>query len=135
MDCQNNELWKYRHYYKEMGRNGIDLIEISETKWKGIGQVKYDDYSVYVSGKDKIERKGVEFICTEKIKKCVLGFNPINDRIITIRIQGKPINFIIIQVYAPTSTADEEEMDYFYDALQKAIDITSKGELIYVISD
>ena len=120
---------------REMGRNGIDLMGISETKWKGIGQVKSDDYSVYFSGNDKIERKGVAFICTEKIKKCVLGFNPISDRIITIRIQGKPINFTFIQVYAPTSTADEEEMDYFYDALQKAIDITPKGDIMYVIGD
>ena len=109
---------------REMGRNGIDLMGISETKWKGIGQVKSDDYSVYFSGNDKIERKGVAFIFTEKIKKCVLGFNPISDRIIKIRIQGKPIHFTFIEVYAPTSTADEEEMDYFYDALQKAIDIT-----------
>ena len=120
---------------REMGRNGIDLMGISETKWKGIGQVKYDDYSLYFSGNDKIERKGVAFICTEKIKKCVLGFNPISDRIITIRIQGKPIHFTFIQVYAPTSTADEEEMDYFYDALQKAIDITPKGDIMYVIGD
>ena len=41
-----------------MGRNGIDLMGISETKWKGIGQVKSDDYSVYFNGKDKIEKKG-----------------------------------------------------------------------------
>ena len=65
------------------------------------------------------------FICTEKRKKCVLEFNPISDRIITIRIQGKPIHFTFIQVYAPTSTADEEEMEYFYDALQN----------VYVIGD
>ena len=75
------------------------------------------------------------FICTEKIKKCVLGFNPISDRIITIHIQGKPIHFTFIKVYAPTSTADEEEMGYFYASLQKAIDITPKGNITYVIGD
>ena len=120
---------------REMGRNGIDLMGISETKWKGIRQVKSDKYSVYFSGNDKIERKGVEFICTEKIKKFVLGFNPISDRIITIRIQGKPIHFTFIQVYALTSTADEEEMDYVYISLQKAFDITPEGDIMYVIGD
>ena len=85
---------------------------------------------MYFSGKDNIERKGVAFICTEK--KCVLGFNPISDRIITTRIQGKPTNFTFIQVYAPTSTVDEEDMDYFYDTLQKTIDITPKGDIMYV---
>ena len=108
---------------------------ISETKWKGIGKVKSDKYSIYFSGNDNIERKGVAFICTEKIKKCVLGFNPISDRIITIRIQVKPIHFTFIQVYAPTSTADEKEMDYVYDALQKTIDILPKGDIMYVIGD
>ena len=38
-------------------------------------------------------------------------------------------------VYAPTSTSDKEEMDYFYDALQKEIDITPKGDIVYVIGD
>ena len=46
---------------REMGRNGIYLLEIRETKWEGIGQVKSDDYSVYFIGNDKIERKGVAF--------------------------------------------------------------------------
>ena len=118
-----------------MGRNGIDLMGISETKCKGIGQVKSDDSSVYFSGNDKIERKGVAFICTDKIKKCILRFNPISDIIITIRIQVKPINFTFIQLYAPTSTADEKDVDYFYDALQKAINITPKGDMMYVIGD
>ena len=95
------------------------------------GHPKYN--LVYFSGNDKIETKGVAFICTEK--KMCLGFNPISDRIITICIQGKPINFIFIQVHAPTSTADEEEMDYFYHALQTAIDITPKGNIMYVIGD
>ena len=50
---------------REIGRNGIDLMWVSETKWKGIGKVKSDDYSVYFNGNDKIERKGVAFIFTE----------------------------------------------------------------------
>ena len=75
------------------------------------------------------------FICTENIKKLVLGFNFISDRIITIRFQGKHIHFTFIQVYDPTSTADEEEMDYLYDAQQKSIVITPKGDIMYVIGD
>ena len=57
---------------RDIGRNGIYLMGIRVTKWKGIGQVKSDDYLVYFSGKDKIERKWVAFICTEKIKKVFL---------------------------------------------------------------
>ena len=70
-----------------------------------------------------------------KIKKNVIGFNPISDRIITIRIQCKPIHLTFMQLYAPTSTADEEEMDYFYDILQKDFDITSKVDIMYVIGN
>ena len=118
---------------REMGRNGVDLMGIRETNWKGIGQVKSDDYSVYFTGNDTIESKGL--VSYAQKKKCVLVFNPISDRIITICIQGKPIHFTFIKVYAPISTVDEDEMDYFYDALQRAIYITPKGAIWYVIGD
>ena len=74
-----------------MGRNGIDLMGISDTKLKGIGQVKSDDYSVYFNGKENLKEKG-SIHMYRKNKKIILGFNPISDRIITIRIQVKPIH-------------------------------------------
>ena len=53
-----------------------------------------------------------------------MGFNPVNDRIATIRIQCTPINITVVQVYAPTSSSEEEDTEAFYETVQSVIDQT-----------
>ena len=65
-----------------------------------------------------------------------MGFNPVSDRIATIRLQCKPVNMTVLQVYAPTSTAEEEEMDEFYEKVHSDIvDEIPRGGVLYVIGD
>ena len=68
-------------------------------------------------GQDVQRRNGVAFICrpTDEMRRCVMGFNPVSDIIATIRLQCKPVNMTVLQVYAPTSTAEEEWMEEFYE--------------------
>ena len=67
--------------------------------------------------------------------RSLLAYNPIRDRCIGIRLQAKPVNVTLIQVYAPTSTADEEECDRFYEHVQQAIDLAPKRDMLFVIGD
>ena len=62
------------------------------------------------------------FIFTDEIRRCVMGFNPISNRIATIRLQCKPVNMTVLEVYTPSSTAEEEEMDEFYEKVQHIVD-------------
>ena len=64
------------------------------------------------------------FICTDEIRRCVMGFNPVSDRIAQIRLQCKTVNMTVLQVYPPASTAEEEEMEDFYEkvGLQHVVD-------------
>ena len=78
---------------------------------------------------------GEPFICTDELKRCVLGFNTISDRVLTIRLQCKPVNMTVIQIYAPTSTAEDEEIEHFYEMVQKVVDETPKGDVLHVIGD
>ena len=55
---------------------------------------------------------------SEIVQNAVLGCNLKNDRMISVRFQGKSFNIIVIQVYAPTSNAEEAEVEWFYEALQ-----------------
>ena len=75
------------------------------------------------------------FICTYEIRRCVMGFNPVCDRISTIRLQCMPVNMTILQVYAPTSTAEEEEMEEFYEKVQHVVDDIPRGDVLCVIGD
>jgi len=113
--------WNVRSMYtgkieviqREMERIGIVVMGISEMRWKGKGHIQAGQNRVMFSGNDNDRRNGVAFICTKETTKSILGYNPVNDRIITIRLAGKNVNKTIIQVYAPTTTAKEEEIEEF----------------------
>ena len=85
----------------------------------------------------KMLRDGtVWLICTDEIRRCVMGFNPVSDRIAIIsRLQCKPVNLTALQVYAPTSTATEEEMEEFYEKVQHVVDEIPGGDVLYLIGD
>ena len=59
-----------------------------------------------------------------RVPNAVLGCNLKNDRMISGRLQGKPFNITVIQVYAPTSNAEEAEVEWFYEDLQDVVELT-----------
>ena len=86
----------------------------------GSGHFKCDDGGTIVySGRTKSGVSGVGFYLSRKAENALLGYNPISDRIMSVRIQAKPCNLTIFQVYAPTSAADDSEIDSFYTSLGK----------------
>ena len=58
-----------------------------------------------------------------------------NDRLISVSFQGKPFNIMVIQVYAPTSNAEEAEIEWFYDDLQDLLELTPKKDVLFIIGD
>ena len=54
---------------------------------------------------------------------------------ISVRLQGKPFNITVIQVYAPTSNAEEAEVEQFYEDLQDVLELTSKTDILFIIAD
>ena len=65
----------------------------------------------------------------------VLGCNLKNDRMISVRFQGKPFNITVIQVYAPTSNAEEAEVEWFYEEIQNLLELTPKRDVLFIIGD
>ena len=108
---------------------------VSEMKWTRLGNFTSDEYEVYYSGQEALRKNGAAFICTDEMRIRVLGFNPVSDRIVTIRLQGKPVNVTVIQTYAPTSTAEEEDVEDLYEMLHKLIAENPGGDVMYVIGD
>ena len=102
---------------QEMARVNINILGISELKWTAIGEFNSDDHYIYYCGQESLQRNGVAIIVNKRIQNAVLGCNLKNDRMITVRFQGKPFNIMVIQVYAPTSNAEEAEIEWFYEDL------------------
>ena len=71
----------------------------------------------------------------KRVRNAVLGCNHKNDRMISVRFQGKPFNITVIQVYALTSNADEAEVERFYEDLQDLLELTPKKDVIFIIGN
>ena len=71
----------------------------------------------------------------KRVRNAVLGCNLKNDRTISVCFQGKPFNITVIQVYAPTSNAEEAEVERFYEDLQDLLELTPKKDVLFIIGD
>ena len=108
---------------QEMARVNIDILGIGELKWTGMGEFHSDD-RIYYCGKESLRRSGITFIVNKRVQNVVLRCNLKNDRVISIRFQGKPFSITVIQVYAPTSNAKEAEVEWFNEKLQDRLELT-----------
>ncbi|CAF4651495.1 unnamed protein product, partial [Rotaria magnacalcarata] len=119
----------------KMERMKIDILGISELKWTGNGHFTSGNCEVYYSGNQNIKRNGVALILNQKVVKSVIGYVFKNDRIISARIQGRPTNLTIIQIYAPTTEAEESTITKFYMELQEILEDVPKKDAILIIGD
>ena len=106
-----------------MARLKVNILGISELKWTGMGEFNSDDHYIYYCGQESLRRNAVAIIVNRRVRNAVLGCNLKNDRMISFRFQGKPFNIMVIQVYAPTSNAEEAEVEWFYEALQDLLEL------------
>ena len=88
---------------QEMARVIINILEISELKWTGMGKFNSDDHYIYYCGQESLRRNGIAIMVSQRVRNAILGCNLKNDRMISVHFQGKPFNVTLIQVYAPTS--------------------------------
>ena len=109
---------------QEMARVNVDILGISELKWTGMGEFNSDDHYIYYCGQESLRRNGVAFIVNKRVQNAVLGCNLKNNRMISVCFQGKSFHITVIQVYAPTSNAEEAEVERFYENLQYLLELT-----------
>ena len=86
-------------------------------------------------GKILLEEMGVALIINKRTWNAVLGCNLKNDRLILVRFQDKPFSITVIQVYAPTTEAKEDEVEEFYEDLQDLLEWTPKKDVLFIIGD
>ena len=97
-----------------------------------MGEFNSDDHYIYYCEQESLRRNGVALIVNKRVQKAVLGYNLQNGRMISVHFQGKLFNITVIQVYAPTSNAEEVKVEQFYQHLQDLLELTSKkDDIIY----
>ena len=111
----------------------INILVISELKWTGMGKFNSDDHYIYYCGQESLRRNGVSLL-VNKSPNVVLGCNLKNYKMVSVRFQGKPFNITVIQVYAPTTNAEEAEGEHCYEDLQDVLELTPEKDL-FIIED
>ena len=100
----------------------------------GMGEFNSDDHCIYYCGQESL-RKIDQPSWSTRVQNAVLGCNLKNGRMISVHFQGKPFNSTVIQVYAPTSNAEEAEVEWFCEDLQDLLEVTPKKDVLFIIGD
>ena len=120
---------------QEMARVNVDILGISELKWTGMGEFNSGDHYIYYCGQESLRRNGVAIIVNRRVQSAVLGCNLKNDRMISAHFQGKPLNIMVIQVYAQTSNTEEADVERFCEDLQDFVELTTENDVLFIIGD
>ena len=117
-----------------MDNYDYNIFGLAKMRWTGVGETKLDNGDkIWWSGEPKRHERGVGFLVNTT--RSVLECNPISSKIIQIKIAAQPHNLDIIQIYAPTSSSTEEEIESFYDELEEAIENSNKRDYLIVTGD
>jgi len=84
---------------------------------------------------ESLRRNAVVITVNKRVWNAVLGCNLKNDRMISVHFQGKPFNMTVIQTYAPTSNAEEAEVEQFYEGPQDLLELTPKKDVLFILGD
>ena len=100
-----------------------------------MGEFISDYHYIYYCGQESLRRNRVAIMVNKRVQNAVLGCNLKNDRMISVRFQGKPFNITVIQVCAPTSNAKEAEVEQFYEDLQDLLELTPPKDVLFIIGN
>ena len=92
----------------------------------GMSRFNSDEHYIYHCGQESLRRNGVAIMVNRRVQNAALGCNFKNNRMISVRFQGKPRNIAVIQAYGPTSNAEETEVERFYEDLQDLLEHPQK---------
>ena len=92
---------------QEIVRVNVNILGVSKLKWTGMSEFNSDDHYIYYCGQESLRRNGVAIMVNKRVRNAVLGCNLKNDRMTSVRFQGKPFNITVIQAYAPISNTEE----------------------------
>ena len=103
----------------------IDILGISELM----------THYIFYCGQESLRGNGVALRVNRRVRNAALGCILKNERMISVRFQGKPFNTTVIQVYAPTTNAEEAEVEWFHEDLQDLLELTPKKDVLFIIGD
>ena len=129
-----NGIGRLEEVKREMKRNGLSILGISEVRWKGQKEFVSDGMRIISSGGEKCER-GVAFVLDQEVARRLIEIEQCSDRLIMIKVSATPVDMVIIQVYMPTSDHTDEEIEDMYEQIEKLINGVKGNTNLIVMGD
>ena len=123
---------KLDNLIQELNHMKIDIMGIVEARWTDIRKIVKDDYTMIYSGGED-HKNGVGMMLRNEVVKSLIGYWPISDRVVVVKLQAKSFNINMIQVYAPTQDYDNETIEKFYEQIQSAVSYTKSSDIICIM--
>ncbi|KAI5738445.1 hypothetical protein M8J77_007179 [Diaphorina citri] len=123
---------KLENLRREMEKHNIDIMGISEVRWKGEGELTSGDHKMIYKGGAKKE-KGVGFIYKRSMDKNVMKIIPKSDRVIAVKMKTEPVDTLLIQVYMPTSRGTDEEVEEIYKQVEEIMNENGRGQVRSIV--
>ncbi|PNF15330.1 hypothetical protein B7P43_G00933 [Cryptotermes secundus] len=127
-----NQAGKLDNLETEMEKNEVSVLGVSKVRWKGQGEIRSGDYTVYYSGGERAER-GVAIVVHKSVVRSVVKKIACNDRIIALKLKAEPVDILIIQVYMPTSEYEDDEVEKVYDTIEEILQEDGRGDTNSII--
>ena len=127
-----NQGGKLENLKTEMQKNDVSVLGVSEVRWKGQGEIRSGDYTVYYSGGERAER-GVAIVVHKSLVRSVVKKIVCSDRIIALKLKAEPVSILIMQVYMPTSEYEDDEVEKLYDTIEEILGEDGKGDTNNII--
>ena len=119
---------------QEMDRANLNILGLAEVRWKGAGSIRIGKKTLIYSGGDNHER-GTGILLDEPTARSLKSWCPISDRVVVAKLEAKPLDLGIIQVYAPTSESEDEEVEKFYEEVEKAKSYLKSQDIKIIMGD
>src|SRR6218665_4087207 len=118
----------------EMKKAGLNILGLSEVRWKDAGEFMSEGVRVIYTGGEE-SQNGIAILLDEKVARCVDGVERYGDRLIMVTIRAHPVNIVIMQVYMPTTAHEEDEVDSIYKKIEERLEGIKGKEYVIVMED
>jgi len=119
----------------ELLKYDLDITALQETRWKGYRRKGNQDILYYTVEQRNNVNKVLGFIIKRSMENSIIDFEPINSRMCKVRIKGKFYNTMIVNIHAPTESANEEQTQQFCEDLNRCCDQIPKHDALLIVGD